>query len=360
MNAPILPRSQAPKRRGFTMTELMVVIGIIAVLAGILLTAMRGVRTKAMKTQTVSTMEEFSKAADAFHLEHRHYPGVVPEQILAQPVYSGIPPISGTENALLDLMGGWRLKTSAVDVGPADWDSFACSIPGMACPNLEPSGWELRIDINRIGEGSLIDGRPNAPYFTPGESQFAVAKGQMNGVNHPECCSQIEDCPGTPVPCLPDLLDAWGQPIIYVRRVRTTGPLVGTFPVTPEPQFYMDSMGPYLQATALGKFGKNQTDLTGGSILNLAPDPLATFAQIIRHPSLGPANTGGTLTPVQVAQAGTAQGAYVLISAGPDGIYFSAKDGPGTPKLPVKNIVTVQYDATIVRQYDDIRIFGGG
>ncbi|MHC4319110.1 MAG: type II secretion system protein, partial [Planctomycetota bacterium] len=39
-------------RHGFTMTELMVVVAIIAVLAGILLTAMGGVRRRAMSTQT--------------------------------------------------------------------------------------------------------------------------------------------------------------------------------------------------------------------------------------------------------------------------------------------------------------------
>ena len=185
MNAPNLPRQHAPQRHGFTMTELMVVIGIIAVLAGILLTAMRGVRTKALKTQTVSTMEEFSKAADAFHLEHGHYPGVLPEQILAQTVYSGIPPISGTENALLELMGGFALLT------PGDnatvFNNFGqCGDPGMACPSLDPSDWALKIDINRIGEGPTLSGRPYAPYFTPGETQLALARGQMHTVKYGE------------------------------------------------------------------------------------------------------------------------------------------------------------------------------
>ena len=85
------------------MTELLVVIGVIAVLAGILLAALGGVRRKAMATTTVSTMTEFSKACDTFQLEHGRYPGVIPEDVLAA---TDVPPISGTENALLDLMGG--------------------------------------------------------------------------------------------------------------------------------------------------------------------------------------------------------------------------------------------------------------
>ena len=90
MIAPTPFRPQPVTRRGgFTMTELMVVIGIIAVLAGILLTAMRGVRNKAMQTQTMYTMQDFSKAADAFQMVHSRYPGVLPEGILAATSFSG-------------------------------------------------------------------------------------------------------------------------------------------------------------------------------------------------------------------------------------------------------------------------------
>ncbi len=348
MIAPTPFRPQPLTRRGgFTMTELMVVIGIIAVLAGILLTAMRGVRTKAMQTQTMSTMQEISKAADAFQMVHNRYPGVVPEGILADPSFGGFPPLSGMENALLDLMGGYRLKT------PMD-GTQAQTEYGLfngVVRDLGASAWQIKIDVNRIGEGPHIEGRAYAPYFTPAESQLSVADGQMR------TDVALEDCDDPAEPCLPDLLDAWGQPIIYVRRARTSGPLVGN-PVD-QPQFYMDSMNPHLKSIRLGKAGKDQTDSSGGSILNVAPASLieATFAQIIRHPSLGEDDPTAA-----AALAGTAQGAYVLISAGPDGIYFSTKDGPGTPKAPVENIVDdAQYGTpTIVRQYNDIRVFGGG
>ena len=76
MNALFL---QTDRRRGFTMTELIVVIGVIAVLASILLAAMGGVRKRALATTTQSTMSEFSKACDAFQLEHGRYPGAIPD-----------------------------------------------------------------------------------------------------------------------------------------------------------------------------------------------------------------------------------------------------------------------------------------
>ena len=87
--------------RAFSMTELLVVIAIIAVLAGILLVALKGVRQRALATQTRATMQEFSKACDSFQIEQGHYPGIIPEGILA-----ANPEISGTENALLHMMGG--------------------------------------------------------------------------------------------------------------------------------------------------------------------------------------------------------------------------------------------------------------
>ncbi len=154
---------QTDRRRGFTMTELLVVIGVIAVLAGILLAALGGVRRKAMATTTVSTMTEFSKACDTFQLEHGRYPGAIPENVMADTSVGPIPPISSTENALLDLMGGYRIL-SPTTATPVDWDTdFACS-PPVVCHTLSPGNgqgdWEIRVDINRLGEGPLLFGKP--------------------------------------------------------------------------------------------------------------------------------------------------------------------------------------------------------
>ncbi len=337
---------QTDRRRGFTMTELIVVIGVIAVLAGILLSAMGGVRRKAMATTTVSTMTEFSKACDTFQLEHGRYPGAIPENVLA---LTDIPPITGTENALLDLMGGYRIMGPFNTSPPPDWDNFDPSNAGVIEHSLDNGNWVIRAAINRLGEGPLLNGSPYSPYFTPSDSQFSVARGQTG-----ECCSQLGQACGA---CLPDLIDAWGQPIVFLRRARPSGPLVGNdVTATPRPQFYTNSMTPYTQSVKLGEFGKDQNLL---SILNTTPtaNQDATFAQILRHPSLGDFGSIG------FAQAGTAQGAYILISAGQDGIFFSEQDGPGTPENPVDDIVeglTEHQNPAIVKEYDDIRIFGGG
>lgn len=309
------------RHRGFSMTELLVVIAIIAVLAGILLVAMRGVRETGLRTQTQSTMQEFSKACDTFQIEHGFYPGIVPETILAG---STTPPLSGTENALLNLMGGAIRgddpRYNDAEFSGPDWQEIEID-------DTTPMG-KIRVNVNLIGEGPVINGQPFAPYFTPGGSTLVQAEYKPN-TNR-----------------LPDLLDAWGQPIIYLRSMRSTGLLVGDVGDTPPPQFSRTAMTPYTESTALGAFGKDQMSL---SILKMGD---ATFAQIIRHPGFG--EPGKPLN-------GTARGAYVLISAGPDGIYFSVTDGAGSPSVPVDDIVSGNFgNPRVVEEYDDVRVFGGG
>jgi len=326
-------------RSAFSMVELLVVIAIISVLVGLLLVALKGAKVRAEVTKTSTTMQSFSSACDAFQFEHGQYPGVIPENILAAD-----PAISGTENALLHLMGGYRV-ISPWD-GPAsaavmDYDNFGNG-DSIIEHTFGNSGWKLKVDLLRIGEGPLINGTLYSPYFTPKGDEFAVTKGQFyvgfNGMNSRG---------------VPDLIDAWGQPIVYVKRSRPIGPLALDSDQDVPPQFLYGTMIPYLESPGLGEFGKDQTNNTNGSIFNHADNPTATFAQILRHAAFGEPDE-----PLK----GNSQGAYILFSAGPDGIYFSIADGPGTSVNPVYNIVDDDDygNPLVVNEYDDIRIFGGG
>jgi prepilin-type N-terminal cleavage/methylation domain-containing protein len=324
MPAPHPPHRLPRTRPAFTLTELLIVIALIALLVALLLAALNQVQKKSRETATLATMQAFSNACDTFQQEHGFYPGLVPEPILAND-----PKISGTENALLHLMGGGlRQEGSTTE----EYDEFG----GVEVTFDQPSGQPYRIKINRerMGDGPTIGGKAFAPYFAPSEKDFAIVRGQ-------EPFGSDDDE-------LPDLVDAWGQPIIYLRRQRAIGPLTDIQGSSVRPQFDMASMTPYTQAP--GPIGRLGVDQNPTSILNTAGSPDALMYRLLEHPAL----------PDQ------ARGAYMLLSAGADGIYLSRVDGAGTPGTPVDDLV--ENDATWIEpyghktfeDYDDKLVFGGG
>lgn len=323
-------RSPADRRhRGFTLTELLVVIAIIVLLLGVLLPALAAVRNSALRTRTTSTMNGFASAAATFQQDHDRLPGIVPESVLAQ----SDAPISGTENAILDMMGGAFLEAEDpeyyANLG-GDWQEFH---------NFGGNIGGLKINLAMIGNGPRIDGRTHNPYLSLSQDELQYVEGQAG---------EDSDFP------LPDLLDAYGQPIMYLRSQRRNGPLVGPAqvgsPGQQRPQFSPEPLYPYLQSEGLGELGKDQIGGGEASILN-GGDTYELLAQILRNPGLGDADD-----PINTGQP---RGPFALFSAGRDGIYFSRIDGPGTSDEPDDG-QTLLENPQVVEEYDDLVQFGGG
>lgn len=381
-----IPRKRFKSKRGFSLVELMVTIGIIAVLAGLLVVALKKVQQSNRRAQTLATMQSFLNACQAFRLEQGFNPGLIPEHILAfnnHQVFHGVeggPVISSTENALLHLMGGYAVRG---EVSNEIWDNLT-----------EAKGWNLyevmtdvggvfafKVNTSRMGEGPVINGKPYPPYFIPKADEVRVLDDGVPG--------SLQQWPwggGESVAAslaLPDLADAWGNPILYMRQCKTTGPLIaGAHDLggLVRPQFFIDSTYPYIRARhqVWDACNTNPDPTTGriptqGSILYSAQiffdgqEPYNVekgLAFLVRHPGLEGANDPAGPVPL-----GSPRGAVVVISAGEDGIYFSAADGPGSAKKPIGSTGCagldpfpyedfLTSDPKVLDTFDDLRVFG--
>ncbi len=342
-----LSSTRRVRRAAFSLVELMVVIAIIAVLVGLLLVALVKVKTAAAITETENTMRNFAAACDQFYQQYGRYPGAIPESVLL----AGDPgPISGTENALLELMGGFRVRRPG-DLGTPVEDEFNAYVSaGATSIPFGAGGWSLAINRERIGEGPVINGKASEAFLAPDSNAYGIAAGQRAA--------------GFTVLMLPDLLDAWGQPIIYLRRVRERGPIVSADNDPDDrPQFLLAGVASYLEATAssggggLGNLQEDQvydaSNNSDGSILSESVgERMENLAYILRQPGLVDTNNPDVYTQ------STARGSYMILSAGPDGIFFSAEDGPGAPGDAVTDLSTTGDPDRAVQEYDDLRSWG--
>jgi prepilin-type N-terminal cleavage/methylation domain-containing protein len=371
---------------GFTLVELIVVIGIIAVLIGILLPVVGRVRRAAYMADTENEISQISNACNQYYSAYQAYPGPIsndqiegtcavnrvrPEPFLTYyydttknpPAYTSYSPayfVTGTENLVLGLMGGLRLNTAVETViNGVQYNyglTFAPTEVGLGPLNLNPENPSRTPSFFPAGSTYLMwcesTQKTGAGFQTTtyqaansnGTALFPVPFTDQTGM------VQSKD---SPIPEFVDRFPAPGpMPILYLRA-RLSAPGTLSFangansgqPVkvldptqTQTPGEYQYDLGDIYPYTG------SQIGLAPGNLHDLYAVGSTTTYPPTSWPPPGPPKAGTTNSPdgfnyflnssvnptnttdVNYYGRPRAVDQFILISAGPDGIYGTADD----------------------------------
>ena len=117
--------SWSSRREAFTLIELMVVIGVIGILAGIILAIAGGVQGKAARDEAKAEIQTFCVALEKYRADHGGYPSSRSQQEMTNKLYLALTNYmtfrsnklsgSGTNIAILDPYGrAYRYRSPAV------------------------------------------------------------------------------------------------------------------------------------------------------------------------------------------------------------------------------------------------------
>lgn len=313
-------------RNGFTLVELLVVIGIIALLVGIVVPTISKVREAAQVASTGSFLQQLSGAIENYAAEQGGYPGpladrqIGPNSGLALPAAPGNQQssaflygpitadatfgVTGTENLVLGLLGGLASNNGTVYYRP--------DTVGQGPVELRNSALNKRFQ----------------PYFTPREEQLSW---RTEGTA--KTGKYLDDGgPGRDT-IIPEFVDnfASAMPILYLRAHRGIDAVAGVGA----------GSGQYTIHQVIG-----YTDVTPGNGTPIGldrtapPDAANNFHGL--NSLANPADEAGTVdsaltrdktygftayfTDPDRANQPRQKDGFILISAGPDRIYGTRDD----------------------------------
>jgi prepilin-type N-terminal cleavage/methylation domain-containing protein len=272
-------QSPSQSRKAFTILELIIVIGVLAVLMAILIPSLSYVKAQSKKASTVALLNSIGIGLEQYYTDHNMYP---PSNPLLAPAYPKPPATPFDRGGLMLTQGLTGYLTGSLD-GAGDPQAADAMYKGD--PSL---GFRTRPQT-----GTAPIGKVYGPYIEVGGSHWKVIS--------PE--HQV-------------LIDLWGNEILYFRAGpelvngrRRNIQRIFQDPFTSFPAYFiaLDNRYAYKQAAV--------------SAANPTGEVKLTSAEMPSNPAflklLGGAMPGETIL---------GHNSYLLVSAGPDGIYFTADD----------------------------------
>jgi prepilin-type N-terminal cleavage/methylation domain-containing protein len=149
-------------RRGFTLLELLVVIGVIAVLAALGITVASGIRSRAERVQCMTNLRGLYVAAESYLQQNGSWPQ--------------IPMADESETADEDYASAWIAALAPFGATQKTWICPTMQ-RGMHSPDLSKPE-NVRVDYI----ASNFDDKPTTPHQWPGQPWFIEAgNGHGNG-----------------------------------------------------------------------------------------------------------------------------------------------------------------------------------
>jgi prepilin-type N-terminal cleavage/methylation domain-containing protein len=326
---------QNPKSKiqnGFTLVEMLTVIGIIVLLVSILLPVVGAVRTKGHDADTKAMLARIATGIQSYYADFNAYPGpigndkigVTPGPTIGIRTSPGVTmtlgdtsKITQAENGLLGLLGGLTVDSSS-------------------------AAGNILFDPTLIGQGPMsLNPRNPKKYraYMDKVSMTSLHGDPTKGYKFRDDAAEADDT------CIPEFVDKFPDPlpILYMRANRgATGIVSNVAPsgTTPQEQYDLRQIIGYTKTNiGLGK------DLAQSEYRGRAASEYAQFKHglhtvdrnttIIENPPRPPGEPGTYVYPYDlhpymrhpsIANTPRQKDGFILISAGPDRVYGTKDD----------------------------------